>query len=55
MRQDEVRDIIYQMLNKVCDDVAAEPMLIPLSKEHHNLCTANTENSARVDVTARDF
>ena len=37
----------------MCTDVAVEPLLTPLTGEHFRYRTANTDDGARPDVSAR--
>ena len=55
IRHDEVRNITHAMLKEVCRDVTLEPQLLPLQGEEFFYKTANTEQEARVDVSARNF
>ena len=43
------------MLSEVCQDIEIEPQLQPLTGENTSLQSANTEDSARLDVKARGF
>ena len=43
------------MLSEVCQDIEIEPQLQPLTGENMSLQSANTEDSARLDVKARGF
>ena len=54
-RHDEVRDIIGAILKDICNAVAIEPHLQPLSGESFAHKTANTDPAARVDISARGF
>ena len=54
IRHNDVRDFTAELLNEVCKDVAVEPLLTPLTGETFRYKTANTEEHARVDVSARD-
>ena len=53
-RHNDVRDFTAELLTEVCKDVAVEPLLTPLTGETFRYKTANTEEHARVDVSARD-
>ena len=53
IRHNEVRDFTAEILDEVCSDVAVEPLLTPLSGEQFNLRSTNTEEHARLDVSAR--
>ena len=55
MRHNEVRDLTAELLNIVCNDVKIEPSLTPLTGESFTHRTANTEDGARTDVSARGF
>ena len=54
-RHDEVRDLTAQMLREVCQDVRMEPLLIQTNGRTFEHRTANTEDEARVDISARGF
>ena len=51
----EIRDITASLLTEVCNNVAIEPPLQPLSGENMTARTANTDDGARVDSRARGF
>ena len=53
IRHNEVRDFTAELLSEVCNDVAVEPLLTPLTGETFNYRTANTDDHARLDVSAR--
>ena len=55
IRHDEVRDLTCEMIKEVCRCVTKEPTLQTLSGETFKYKTANTQNSARVDLMARGF
>ena len=55
IRRDEIRDITCSLLKEVCSDVTKEPLLQPLQGEKFNYKTANVEQEARVDISARGF
>ena len=52
-RHNEVRDFTAQILSEVCKDVTVEPLLTPLTGETLKYKTSNTEDHARLDVSAR--
>ena len=54
-RHDGVRDLLTGLLNKVCNNVEAEPHLIPLDGEMFDLRSTNTSNEARLDIKAGGF
>ena len=54
-RHDEIRNIFAEMLQQVCNDVAVEPPLMPLTGERLNLRSANIDDEARLDIRARSF
>ena len=51
----EIRDITCSLLKEVCSDVTKEPLLQPLQGEEFNNKTANVEQEARIDISARGF
>ena len=53
IRHNDVRDFTAEVLNEICQDVAIEPLLTPLTGEQFNRRSANTDVEARVDVAAR--
>ena len=55
IQHDEIRDITCSLLKEVCSDVTKEPLLQPLQGEKFNYKTANVEQEARVDISARGF
>ena len=50
-----LRDITGALLEEVCHDVAIEPILQPVSENNLVTSTANTNNGARLNVSARSF
>ena len=48
-----MRDFTAELLSEVCNDVAVEPLLTPLTGENFKYKTANVEEHARLDVSAR--
>ena len=55
IRHNEVRDLTAELLAEVCNDVATEPSLTPLSGEEFTSRTTSREDDARCDVAARGF
>ena len=55
IRHNEVRDLTAELLSEVCNDVAIEPALTPLSGEEFESETTSRENDSRCDVAARGF
>ena len=55
IRHNKVRDITATLLKIICNDVQIELPLLPLSSKNFFERTANIEDSARVDVSARGF
>ena len=53
VRHNEVRDFTADLLSEVCNDVAVEPMLTPLTGEKFTYKTANKDKNARLDVSAQ--
>ena len=54
MRHNDIRDSEANLLKKVCSNVEIEPPLQPLTNEHLERGSINTD-SARLDVRARGF
>ena len=54
MRHNDIRDFEAKLLKKVCNDVEIEPPFQPLTNEHLERRSINTD-SARLDVRARGF
>ena len=55
IRHNEIRDITASLLTEVCNNVATEPLLQPLSGESMTARSANTEGSATSNFGVRDF
>ena len=55
IRHNEVRDLTAELLSEVCNDVAIEPSLTPLSGEIFQSQTTSTEDDSRCDIAARGF
>ena len=55
IRHNDIRDKTAKLLSEVCNDVAVEPVLQPLSGENLRFKTSAREEDARVDVSARGF
>lgn len=55
IRHNEIHDITASLLTEVCNNVATEPPLQPLSGESMTARSANTDDGARVDIRARGF
>lgn len=55
LRHNELGDFTAAALAEICHDVAIEPVLQPLSGESFQYATANVEDEARLDVSARGF
>ena len=55
IRHNELRDFTVTVLSEVCHDVAIEPVLQRLSGEYLRYATANVEDEAHLDVSARGF
>ena len=55
IRHNDVRDFTAHLLSEAgCKDVAIEPMLTPLTGEKFKYKTANREDHARLDISARN-
>jgi len=55
IRHNKLRDFTLTVLSEVCHDVAIEPVLQRLTGENLHYATANVEDEARLDVSARGF
>ena len=55
LRHNNLRDITAALLKEVCHDVKVEPQLQQFSGELLNERTANKQDDARVDISARGF
>ena len=52
---DNVRNLEASLLSEVCNDVAIEPRLMPVTGETFELRSSNVEDDSRLDVKARGF
>ena len=55
IRHNEVRDFTAKVMTEVCHNVCTEPHLQPLSGESLAYSTANTDDEARLDISAQGF
>ena len=55
IRHNKVRDITANLLTEVCHSVTTEPHLQPVDREVFHHQSANREDNARVDISARGF
>ena len=55
IRHNELRDLTAHLLTEVCSNVGVEPALQPLGSERMDYRSANTEDSARLDIKADNF
>ena len=55
LRHNDVRDLLARDLTEVCSGVATEPPLQPLSGERFRARSTNTDEGARLDISARGF
>ena len=53
IRHNTIRDLTVELLDEVCNDVAVEPLLTPLTGEKFKYKTANTDDHARLDASGR--
>ena len=51
----EIRDLTAELLTQVCHNVCLEPSLQKLDNEYFQLRTANTDDNARLDISADGF
>ena len=54
-RHDNVRNLEASLLSEVCNDVAIEPRLMPVTGETFELRSSNIEDDSRLDVKVRGF
>lgn len=52
IRHNEIRDLTANLLSEVCNNVCTEPHLQPVSGEHFDGASANTQDGARLDIAA---
>ena len=52
LRHNEIRDFTASLLTEVCHDVQVEPELQPLTGESLTNATANSQDGARLDISA---
>ena len=55
IRHNEICDLTATLLTEVCQDVCIEPGLQPISNEVLTGATANTQDGARLDISANGF
>ena len=55
LQHNKLRDITGVLLEEVCHDVAVEPILQPVPDNNLVPSTANSNNGARLDVSARSI
>ena len=54
-RHNEVQDLLVSLLTEVCQDVAVEPVLQPITGETFQQRSTSTDNGACLDIRARGF
>ena len=52
LRRNEIRDITASLFIEVCSEVCVEPDLQPVTSDQLNGASANSQDSARFDVSA---
>ena len=52
LRHNEIRDLTANLLTETCSEVCIEPNLQPVTPEQLSGATANTQDGARLDVSA---
>ena len=52
LRHNEIRDITASLLTEVCSEVCVEPDLQPVTSDQLNGASANSQDGARLDVSA---
>ena len=55
LRHNEIRDLTANLLSEVCHNVSTEPHLQPLTGVSLCLATTNSQDGARLDITANGF
>jgi len=55
IRHNEIRDLTASLLTEVCTEVQVEPTLQPITGEHFDHATLNTEDGARLDISMNGF
>jgi len=55
IRHNEIRDVTANLLTQVCSNVQIEPQLQPLSGESLSHRTSNSDDHARLDISAKGF
>ena len=55
IRHNEIHDITATLFTEVCQNVATEPSLQPVTGETLTARSANTDDNARLDIRARGF
>ena len=55
LHHNKLRDITGALLEEVCHDVDFEPLLQPVTDNNLVQSTANTNNGARLDISAKNF
>ena len=51
----EIYNLTAELLSQVCHNICLEPSLQKLNNEHYKLRTANTDDNARLDISADGF
>ena len=54
LHHNKLRDITGALLEEVCHDVDFEPLLQPVTDNNLVQSTANTNNGARLDISAKN-
>ncbi len=52
LRHNEIRDTTASLLTEVCSEVCVEPNLQPVSPDQLNSASANSQDNARLDISA---
>ena len=55
IRHNEIQDLTASLLSEVCHEVEVEPHLQPVTDEQFILASSNTEDGARLDLSANSF
>ena len=55
LRHNKLRDILGALSEEVCHDVVIEPILQPVADNNLVSSTSNTNDGARLDISAKSF
>ena len=55
IHHNEIRNLTASLLTEVCNEVKVKPHLQPVTGEQFALASSNTEDGARLDISANGF